>query len=612
MNKLTNNIDKIAFIDGNNYPDKWELTNLKQINCFIGPNNSGKSRKIRYLFSINFDYWIFDTYTLPSLDVLKRAKALIDHSIGVRTIDNYTSTVVFGKLQRSINDFIERNPPLVTLSLGEKLYSDSHSGINKSTDAAKLNELLVSKPNTNNYKKEVNEYTELQSIKWSSCYIPTLRSLRNLESHLDSHEDLFLIRTTKDYFNNNSNLGHVFTGFSLYQDLVKHLLGTHEQRKKIRLYEKYLSSHFFFGQDISLVPMVGKDVVYFKEGDQDERPIYDLGDGIQSIIILTFPLFMAEKPTMFFIEEPEHYLHAGLQRTLIETFAKYEQHMFFLTTHSNHLLDLAQERDDVSIQHVHQSNGETIVTPTEEYSELLDNLGVRASSVLLANCSIWVEGVTDKLYLRTYMKKYIQELRDSGNTQEANKLNSYHENLHYVFTEYQGSNITHWAFGDEVTDEQTPAKKLNKNILLIADADIDGKGNRTKELRNTLGDNFLLLGWKEIENYIPQNILIETAQKRWETFTQRDGCSIDRFSKIADKRFEKEKEGIGRILEFYVTKPSELDRKFYGDKSGTIKDKVKFCHAAVSIMEENGEWKLTPKLTKLCERIWKHVVDNNK
>lgn len=609
INKLTNDIDKIAFFEGSVYPDDWTLTNLKQINCFIGPNNSGKSRQLRELFSSSVNDWIIDTYSLPSVEVLKNILEAMKESKTHSKISSSTRYIDTGKIPQAVEKLIQAGSPRTTTELGEFIYPSTTGSITAQGEAQTLNTILISDLETHD-KNAIKEYNELNNTQWNTCYIPTLRSLRNLEAHIENATDLFKDRTIGDYFFSKKNLGDIFTGYSLYQDLVKHLLGSHAQRKKVRNYEQYLSRNFFFGQDISLVPMVDKDVVYFKEGDKDEHPIYDLGDGIQSIIILTFPVFMAEKPTMFFIEEPEHYLHAGLQRTLIETFAQHEEHMFFMTTHSNHLLDLAQEREDVSIQQVRQENGKTVVTPTQEYSDLLDNLGVRASSVLLANCSIWVEGVTDKLYLRAYMKKYIQELRDNDNNSKANKLNSYHENLHYVFAEYQGSNITHWAFGEEATETQTPAKKLNKNILLIADADIDGKGNRTKDLKEALGDGFLLLKWKEIENYIPQNILVETAKARWGTFRQTDGCSIDRFANIKNNRFEKENEGIGRVLEAYVTKAPSLERDFYKDKTGTIKDKVKFCHTAIQIMDDK-DWKLTPELNALCERLWEHIVEHN-
>lgn len=298
--------------------------------------------------------------------------------------------------------------------------------------------------------KEISELAP-----WDSIYIPTLRSLR----HIDN-EDLFHKRTSSDYFP-KVNLGaQIFTGHTLYKDVKSHLLGTFAQRQQIRNYELYLSENFFFGQDISLVPRIDTDVLYFKEGEKEERPIYDLGDGIQSIIMLTYPVFMATKPTMFFIEEPELYLHAGLQRTLVETYAnvKHSEHMFYITTHSNHFLDIAQERDDVSIQQVRQNEeGRTEVIPAAEFEELLTELGVRASSVLLANCSIWVEGITDKLYVRTCLNKYIEELREKGHASKANQLSSYHENLHFVFTEYQGSNITHWYFGDSSSNDKTSA-----------------------------------------------------------------------------------------------------------------------------------------------------------
>ncbi|HDM7598231.1 TPA: hypothetical protein PZ808_003174, partial [Staphylococcus aureus] len=76
---------------------------------------------------------------------------------------------------------------------------------------------------------------------------------------------------------------------------------------------------------------------------------------------------------------------------------------------------------------------------------------------------------------------YLDELEASSNSDKlteeqratakkrAGKLRTYSENLHYVFVEYQGSNITHWAFTDEADPEETsktPAAKLSKDILL--------------------------------------------------------------------------------------------------------------------------------------------------
>ena len=611
---LINKIDKIAINDDSSKVDSWDYKSVNKINLFIGQNNSGKSRKLRELFSSDINKWLIDFKTIPLSELFILINEQFEIPYNARVIHNQIPTVDIIKLQEFIKESVESTKPMDVKSISYYLYYYSKDGNVSSIDESKLSGTLVDKVLESKYEcyKEALDFINLKKEK---VYIPTLRSLRNIQRSGDN--DYFLSRTVDDYFEDKLLEKNIFTGHSLYQELVKHLLGTHEHRKKVREYENYLSENFFFGQDISLVPMVDKDVVFFKEGDRAERPIYDLGDGIQSIIILTFKVFMAEKPTVFFIEEPEHYLHAGLQRKLIETFSQHEEHLFFMTTHSNNFLDLAQERSDISIQQVRQVGSETVVQATEKYSDLLNDLGVRASSVLLANCSIWVEGVTDKKYLRAYMEKYIRELEESNSEEDKNRayrLKSYHENLHYVFTEYQGSNITHWDFGDvcSAPSSQTPARKLNQNIFLIADADIDGKGERVNVLSDSLGAKFHLLERKEIENFIPSNILIKTAEARWETFNRKDNCHIGRFANIKSSLFDDKKKGVGEILERYVTKPKGFDRDFFKDKSGTIKDKVKFCNKATEIMSDpNVSWTLTAELSDLCRKIWDHIEKSN-
>ncbi|MBY7898747.1 ATP-binding protein [Vibrio fluvialis] len=601
--KITNHINKIAFSSGGAAPQQWHITSAKQMNFFIGPNNSGKSRMLRNLFSLDKNGPFFDSDLFPVDAIIDEWKVQGHHI--ENALRNHTGFTI-GQFISAAEKVLESPKPLCFKNISNLTLEKLSPSRSSTASENYVNQNLVqSFINKNEITK--NALAKISSISWKSVYIPTIRSLR----HIDD-ADLFCDRTIKDYFPKSNIKENLFTGHSLYEDLKRQLLGTHQQRQRVREYELYLSRNFFFGQDISLVPRIGEDIVYFKEGDKEERQIFNLGDGIQSIIILTYPVFMATSPTMFFIEEPEHYLHAGLQRTLIETYSGHEEHMFFMTTHSNHFLDIAQERDDISIQQVRQDNGVSIVTPANKFEELLSDLGVRASSVLLANCSIWVEGITDKLYLRTYLRKYINELKEKGDEERANMLSSYHENLHFVFTEYQGSNITHWYFGgDELSDSTstTPAKKLNNKILLIADADIDSKGDRVETLKQNLGNNFVLLQWKEIENYIPHSILLKTAQKRWDTFNGKDGCTFNK-SNIIDDRFKKANEGIGTILERYVVKPKGLERKFFSEKSGTIKDKVKFCQTALEVMNEE-DWSLTPELEALCQTIWQHIENSN-
>lgn len=585
--------------------DSWLLEDTRQITFFIGPNNSGKSRELRKLFNENVNHWALEYLGFEIKEIIEKLSSDFHQGSWRGDLRRLRSL----NYQQLLNEVLSiQNKPICLSKLALEIYSISKApNYTSPAEEHTFFEIINSMLKEYFPEKALEKVSSYSVAKeWGKIYVPTLRGLRHV-----AEKDIFESRTRSDYFASlKKDEYEIFTGHSLYKDLISHLLGSYEKRKKVRDYEQYLSENFFFGRGISLVPMVDKDVVHVKEGDDEDRPIYDLGDGIQSIILLTYKVFMAEEPTMFFIEEPEHFLHAGLQRTLIETFAKHKEHMFFMTTHSNHFLDLAQERDDISIQQVSRVNGESKVQASLDYGELLNELGVRASSVLLANCSIWVEGVTDKLYLRAYLNKYIEELEDED---KKSKLKSYHENLHFVFTEYQGSNITHWDFSDDVENNgsETPAKRLNRNILLIADADIEGKGERVESLREALGEAFYLLEYKEIENFIPFDILIDTAKARWETFKQRTDSNIDRFENMKEELFKSNRYGIGEVLERYVDKADGLERKFYSDKSGTIKDKVKFCHTAISLMNESDDWKLTPELTSLCETVWDFIESHN-
>ncbi|EKO3969282.1 ATP-binding protein [Vibrio fluvialis] len=607
------------FINTVEHPHKWHLSGLKSINLFTGENNSRKSRLLRAIFKTEISDFESNKIQIDSIvsdfvdDIVKSC-----NQYGVASSQQLRFKNEIEKVINNIN--FSYNTELKNIS--EKVNNVVRSNF---TQAININNTFTS---LNNQYKDFFESLRLLFITKSSLnekvYIPLLRGLRPLDSS-QHYNDLYSSRTRKDYFPKATADLEIFTGVSLYTELTEHLLGSHEQRAIIKNYENYLSNTFFEGKDLALVPRLNEDVVYLKVGDY-ERPIFDLGDGIQSLIILTFKVFTATAPTMFFIEEPEQHLHAGMQRVLVDALSRFGQHMYFMTTHSNHLIDIAQEQDNIAVHRVaNKPDGSASeITPLTDFSDALADLGVRASSVLLANCSIWVEGVTDKLYLRVYLEKYLSNLEDSSVDavrERATKLRQFKENLHYIFTEYQGSNITHWNFGSAVAsdDSSTPAKKLNNKIFLLADKDIEGKGDRVKDLTEKLGDKFYMLKWKEIENHIPFDVLVKTAEKRWETFNGRKGLvfKVQKLSAKSKDLFQTPDKGIGAILEPNICNESDGSRKgieknFFKAESGTIKDKVKFCHTAIEIMQDKEfAWELTPELNDLCEAIWTHIEESN-
>lgn len=76
---------------------------------------------------------------------------------------------------------------------------------------------------------------------------------------------------------------------------------------------------------------------------------------------------------------------------------------------------------------------------------------------------------------------------------------------------------------------------------LIADGDVSTKGDREETYREMLGDRFLILETKEIENLIPLEVLKEAVAKK---FQERDKNT----ELIKYEDYAKEDTPIGRYL----------------------------------------------------------------
>lgn len=598
--------------------ENFDLNNLSKINIFIGKNNSGKSRLVRHIFKNRIILAEHKKY--PLTDVKKLIIDTYQDSIRNNHPNSDPFLALFGSLSFIKNELqlIESYNLIFFDLIRDSNYPIDMTSINnRTTDLsyakAEIKKSWVSCLENLNKSKEYLSIIELLNVlrdQVPRIYIPMLRGMRSLT---DSTE-LYNNRTSDDYKLSTTGSRKLFTGLEIYQNLQEKLLGKPDGRKQVKKYEDFLSDNFFDQEIVTLIPSLETKCVEIQIGNAPQYPIYDLGDGLQTIIIITFPIFMANEPTLFFIEEPDLAMHPSMQRALIQAMLDKKEHQYFLTTHSNHFLDMALETDDISIFQVQKEFMEDKTTfkithATTILKSVFEDLGIKNSSVLLANCTIWIEGVTDKLYLKAYMKNHLQQL-EITNPDLYNKYNKFKEDLHYIFAEYQGSNITHWNFGtDELNSTKTTVEALCGTALLIADGDIDSKGTRVKDLTEIMGDRFILLEAKEIENYIPDVILTETASHLFsKVFRKKENAKIN--LNIEQTAYFNKNIGIGQYLETFIT-ASPVGRKFFEDTSGTIREKVRFCETACDFMKNNTEWQLTPQLNELCEKIFKHIAINN-
>lgn len=571
---------------------------LSKTNVFIGENNSGKSRFLRYLFETNyysiseeqFDKFFTSTknnvyrhYDIIPKSNMERFNNVYDKIGGERSGYTNVGNTFFKALKVSSRTNEVANKFYFPIIRGTKDY--------KTIINNKLNTFLNSANSIQN-KDSINHYISLLNLE-----------NKGLES-FDIYNDIIL----HEYFKDNKSLGkNILTGGKLYQEIKSMLLGEESQRKMIEDFQKFLQETFFNEYDkVQLIPNEKEKVLYVKIG-KDERPIYNWGDGTQQLIIILYSLFKHkdEQNKLFFIEEPEMYLHPGVLRKFIEVINSdlFKNHQYFITTHSNVVLDTSADTNiNMSIfkfkkvKDTSKNGGKDFLIEQCNNGDmsLLNELGVRNSSLFLSNCSIWVEGVTDRLYLKHYLKLYCDKHKDK-------KI--YRENLDYTFIEYGGGNIVHFNFDKIDNLNSINAKYVNNNIFLIADNDNSKAGSqkakRKEVYREQLKENFYELSVTEVENLITsemlkQTLIIQNPKKESEI----------------NKVFEKEKKFANKKLgKFIDSLFHNGEIKTYSADSGTIKNKLEFCKSVIDVTDDFD--KLSDEAQILTEKVYEFIKKNN-
>lgn len=592
------------------------LEPISKVNLLIGQNNSGKSRFLREFFQnddVQYRFGAIDTNVLSDLlsrlIVELKASVFKDNIVGLGPFQIST----FSNFKDAISNFD---------TIGEDKYTELKNLLTKAMEfpGGGVTTNGQPPPQTNfsyyyrNFKSLLKNYLDkleqtgignyLQGNQLR-IYIPIIRGMRPFD---DSQKNFYLERTLSDYFNKKLKSTdrikrEIFTGLELYESIKSKLLGEPEEREDIRNFESFLSENFFQNKQITLIPRDKKDTVFIKIGEEQQLPIYNLGDGLQNLIIILYNIILRRDETLFFIEEPDLGMHPGLQRELITKLLKHNKHQFFITSHSNHLLDLTLDYSNISVFHfakkIKDSEVKFYVETKSNYErQLLHDLGVKNSSVFLANSSIWVEGITDRMYLRCYMNKYLKD-----NQKKSDQLTQFKEDIDYSFVEYQGSNITHWNFSDELfPDEKIKASILAGNPIVIADGDILKHKERSENLKKMLGDNLIVLKCKEIENLIPESILRKYLNDNYiEDFENLESI---KFTDYSAKDF-----GLGKYLD---KKKKQTSKKVFSTDSGTIRNKTNFCNDIVGIMNTEDAWSLPKEIENLCKKIFDHVLESRK
>lgn len=257
--------------------------------------------------------------------------------------------------------------------------------------------------------------------------------------------------------------------------------------------------------------------VFLQEKGSSRIPLSKTGSGIKTIILMLLNLIVipklaknSSKRYVYGFEELENNLHPAMQRKVFEylyDFAVKNDVTIFLTTHSHVAINCFYDKQDASMFHIIKNQGKAEVKRIESYldkAEILADLDVKASDILQANGIIWVEGPSD----RVYIKKWLEVFTD----------NQFKEGQHYQFLYYGGRLLSQYALQEQT--ELISILTTNRNAAIIIDSDKRNQQASINSTKKRIVEEFEALhmfSWitkgKEIENYITAATLAEKFGK---------------------------------------------------------------------------------------------------
>lgn len=325
--------------------------------------------------------------------------------------------------------------------------------------------------------------------------------------------------------------------------------------------------------------------IYLEEEEKGRIALSESGSGLQTILLVLIFLHLVpakESKNLdrycFAFEELENNVHPALQRRLFfylrDVALRHNTH-FFITTHSNVVIDLFSSDPEAQIIHTTHDGKKATASRVEAYVQrkgILDDLDVRASDLLQSNGVVWVEGPSDRLYFNRWI-----EIWSDGELREG---------AHYQCVFYGGRLLAHLTANvpEEQRNELIKILLVNRNVMIMIDSD---KKNRASRLNNTkkrirqeiekIGAICWITKGREVENYIPKAAIAEL-------YNMNSVRQVDKYQSFNDY----------------------LDHIKKGEGKKFLSNKVLFAERVCShLTKENIKpvLDLEDRLNKVCKRI---------
>jgi hypothetical protein len=272
-------------------------------------------------------------------------------------------------------------------------------------------------------------------------------------------------------------------------ELLKRIHDQQLDRKETHAFERFRGRLIWELNDLLFDPASGNPIESFeikgtddgldlyvkRRGDEAPIALEYMGTGIAELTVLLADILQNEAVKQYFVEEPECHLHPGLLRRFIKRLRSISEAQFFITTHSNAVLDTITGSDSVYRFGIKNGSGTASerCSTTVSQGRILDELGVSGSTLLQTNCVLWVEGPSDRIYLAFWLGL---KGRDRGL--------SYVEGGDFSFVFYGGKILNHFAFGDGGPENLISLIRVCRFSAVLMDKDID-PSDPTQAVRQT-------------------------------------------------------------------------------------------------------------------------------
>ena len=321
--------------------------------------------------------------------------------------------------------------------------------------------------------------------------------------------------------------------------------------------------------------------IYFENKENKLIALSQMGSGIKTVLLVLInlilvPIFEKKKSEniIYAFEELENNLHPSLQKRLfnyIIDFQKTTGAIFFLTTHSNVIIDMFSNNNDSQILHVINntlsSKVITIKTNFDKYS-IIEDLGNKASDILQSNGIIWVEGPSDRVYLNKWISLIEPNLVDG---------------VHYSILHYGGRLLSNLeAKTEHINQELIPILKINRNGFVLIDKDAKKPSDKLNATKTRINDEIPNSCWitegREIENYLTKNTinnwLENLKKKKFSISLNKIGNVGDAIEKASAIKYNANKSKYSKQIINFITK-EDLNIYDLNERINFLVEKIK-------------------------------------